>query len=301
LAQDYPETDALLKIAYPELQEKGRTEPRKFGFNSVVGLDKLKAHLREHVIAPLTEPPDDEYASPKPNGILFFGPSRTGKTNLANALADELGFRFKKVSSKDIFSPLQGQPILNVQKLFEEVRAEPTVLFIDEINQVVPNRRDMHNGHGDMARVVDEFLIQLDEAHRHGVFTIAATNLPTLLDNAVQQPGRLDTEIPIGLPDTKTKAALFPFFLKKYEQKPIQYEEGLFEELAAKAINFSPADIQQAVGTAICDYKAHGKKPSIRFYLEKAVQETKPGNSKEELQAFQDYITEKGLKNAVDS
>lgn len=303
LAQDYPETQKMLSIVIPE-QIQPNSKPKKFGFNNVAGMEKLKEYLRKHVIDPLQGVEDDEFDIPKPNGILFFGPSRTGKTHIARALADELNMNFISVSGADIFSSYQGQSITNTKALFERARTlakeKPVVLFFDEINQIVPNRRNVLTNNADMPRIVDQFLLELDEAGKDGIFTIGTSNLPTAIDNGIMQPGRLDRTIPIGLPDQKARAQLFQFCLEANAKKNLGFTPSVYEDLANQTAGFSAGDIKQVVSEGIQAYRYHKKEKPLIDYLIQAAKSVQPANSEKEIQAFKQYVQEKRLTDAVE-
>lgn len=308
LSQNYPGTQKMLSIVIPEYKQTDK-KPKLFGFNSVAGMDKLKAYLKKHVIRPLQGVEDDEFDVPKPNGILFFGPSRTGKSFLAQALAEELNMNCKSVSGADVFSSYQGQSITNTKALFDEARVlakeKPTILIINEINQLVPNRRNVSTSNGDMPRIVDQFLIELDNAGRDGIFTIGTSNLPTLIDNAVMQPGRLDKCIPIGLPDEDAREKLFQFYIDEKAKKPLRFESSVYEDLARLTTDFSAADIKQVVTDGIHSYIDHkaeksiNRKPLIDFLMH-AAKSVQPANSEKEVQAFKQYVLERRLTDAAE-
>lgn len=292
LAQEYPDTRNLLAMTRPEKLDTSSKRPQKFGFNSVIGMEYLKALFTKHIIKPLQGVEDDEFITQKPNGILLYGPSRTGKTHMSKALADELGFNFMSRSGADLIAPLQGQSMINVRNMFQEARENsPTVLLIDEVNQMVPNRRDVLNNQADMPRIVDQFLLELDEAGKHGIFTIGTSNLPTVIDNAIKQPGRLDRSIPIGLPDEKTRATLFESMIKTVALKPLSIKPEFYQELAKASEDFSAGDIKYSISQAINEYHNDKSRP-FTTYLKEVVKATHPGNEKSAIEAFKTYLKE---------
>ena len=87
-----------------------------------------------------------------------------------------------------------------VRNLFIKARAiRPCVLFFDEFDALVPQRGSNHSGVTD--RIVNQFLTELDgTADRSGVFVLATSSRPELIDKAILRPGRIDQRIQLSLP-----------------------------------------------------------------------------------------------------
>lgn len=134
-------------------------------------------------------------------GILFTGPSGTGKTYLAKALASEAGAKFYDISGPVIAGELVGQAERRLRDLFTHaVENRPAILFFDEIDSLFNQRGDGSNQHTN--RLVGQFLAQLDGFTEYPqVLVIATTNLPEALDPALLRPGRLSHKIVFNLPD----------------------------------------------------------------------------------------------------
>lgn len=134
-------------------------------------------------------------------GILFAGPSGTGKTYLAKALASEMGARLYEISGPAIEGELVGQAERRLRDLFHHAAANrPAILFFDEIDSLFNQRGDGSNQHTN--RLVGQFLAQLDGFTEYPqVLVIATTNLPGALDKALLRPGRLSHKLIFTLPD----------------------------------------------------------------------------------------------------
>ena len=99
--------------------------------------------------------------------------------------------------------------------MFKEAEENaPTVIFIDEMNELVPNRDD-GNVHEMSRSAVNEMLAQMDRTGEKGIFIIGATNYPNMIDPAILRAGRLDKKYYIGVPDKKARMALFKLYLEK--------------------------------------------------------------------------------------
>ena len=157
----------------------------------------------------------------------------------------------------------------------------PTIIFIDEINELVPNREsDVH----EMSRsAVNEMLAQMDRTGEKGIFVIGATNYPHTIDPAILRAGRLDKKYYVGVPDLKARKALFELYLKN---RP--YDFGLdYEELARLTENYVSADIQLIVNDASrTALKLHSK--ITMDLLCTAIKETSPSISLNELERYQE-------------
>lgn len=133
----------------------------------------------------------------------------------------------------------------NIAKMFREAEENaPTIIFIDEINELVPNREE--NVHEMSRSAVNEMLAQMDRTGEKGVFIIGATNSPHMIDPAILRAGRLEKKYYIGVPDDAARKALFELYLKN---RP--YDFGLdYDELSALTKNYVSADIQLIVNNA---------------------------------------------------
>ena len=133
----------------------------------------------------------------------------------------------------------------NIANMFKEAEEKaPTIIFIDEMNELVPNREG--NVHEMSRSAVNEMLAQMDRTGEKGVFVIGATNYPHMIDPAILRAGRLDKKYYVGVPDKVARKALFELYLKN---RP--YDFGLdYDELSSMTENYVSADIQLIVNNA---------------------------------------------------
>jgi transitional endoplasmic reticulum ATPase len=173
------------------------------GWDDIGGLEEAKRELREGVELPLRHPHAFERLGIRPaKGFLLFGPPGTGKTLLAKAVARESEANFIATKSSDMLSKWYGESEKQVSRLFQRARqVAPTVIFIDEIDSLAPERG---GGLGEPAvteRVVNTLLAEMDGLEElRGVVVIAASNRPGLLDPALLRPGRLDDLVYVPVP-----------------------------------------------------------------------------------------------------
>ena len=222
---------------------------KPFGLDAVAGMNDLKNVLFEDVVKPFRNP--DKYKAFKigiPNGVLLYGPPGCGKTFIVQKLAEELGYNFISLNHSDVASSYVHGSVQLIKEKFEQARKiAPTVLFIDEIDGLLPNR-EMLSGGSSMHKQeeINEFLLQLNNAAADKVLVIAATNRPQLLDPAVVRPGRMDYHIYVGPPDFRARLELFRLYLEGRPQKDIDVER--FAELTD---GYASVDIR-----LICDKAA---------------------------------------------
>ncbi len=217
--------------------------PKGKGFSAIAGMEELKNQLSEEVIEPLHNPEEYErYGVTIPNGMLLYGPPGCGKTFFAKHFAEEVGFNFMCVTPATLKSRYVNASQENIANMFKEAEEKaPTIIFIDEMNELVPNREgDVH----EMTKsAVNEMLAQMDRTGERGVFIIGATNYPHMIDPAILRAGRLDKKYYVGAPDKAGRTALFKLYL---ENRPCDF--GLdYDELADLTLNYVSADIQLIV------------------------------------------------------
>lgn len=265
-------------------QIKTVSPPHGQGFAAIAGMEDLKNRLREEVIEPLQSPEEYErYGVTIPNGMLLYGPPGCGKTFFAKHFAEEVGFNFMCITPASLKSRYVNATQENIAQMFKEAEEKaPTIIFIDEMNELVPNREsDVH----EMSRsAVNEMLAQMDRTGERGIFIIGATNYPHTIDPAILRAGRLDKKYFIGVPDKNARMALFKLYLMK---RP--YDFGLdYEKLATLTKNYVSADIQLIVNDASRNALKLHSKITMELLIE-AIQNTHPSLNSEELKHY-DYI-----------
>lgn len=220
----------------------GATSPKSGGgFDDIAGMEQLKETLRRDVINALQD--KERYLKYKlsiPNGILLYGPPGCGKTFFAEKLAEEIGFRFFKVNPSDIQSKWVNASQENIKNLFAEARqSAPAVVFIDELDALVPNRNDYNISHMNTS-AVNEFLVQLNNCGEDDVFVIGATNRPGAIDPAILRKGRLDKAVYVPVPDFEARKLMLKLYL---EPRPIEFGIN-YDTLAMLTQDFVASDIK---------------------------------------------------------
>lgn len=256
-------TDADIAVALESIEPSGLqevvVEVPDVSWDDVGGLDDTKDRLREAIEWPLTYPEAFERAGVHTaTGILLHGPPGTGKTLLAKAVATEANSNFIPVKGPELLDKYVGESERGVREVFTKARENaPTVVFFDEVDAIAGERGEGTNDAGVSERVVSQLLTELDGLEDRGrVVVIAATNRPELIDDALLRPGRLDTHIPVTVPDEEARREIFAVHTR---DKPLRDEVDL-ANIAAQTAGYVGADIE-----AVCREAALA---AVREYVE---------------------------------
>ena len=253
------------------------------GFSAIAGMQELKDQLQVDVIDALRSPEEyEKYGVTIPNGMLLYGPPGCGKTFFAKHFAEEVGFNFMLIKPSTLKSRYVNATQENIAKMFEEAEENaPTIIFIDEMNELVPNRDS--DAHEMSKSAVNEMLAQMDRTGEKGIFIIGATNYPHMIDPAILRAGRLDKKFYLAPPDFSARKAMFEMYLKS---RPLDF--GIdYEKLAKLTDNFVAADIELIVNDASRD--ALKSKDRITMdKIENIIKKTKPSVSISELNKYEE-------------
>ena len=219
-------------------------------WNDVGGLDDIRRRLIESVQWPIKYPELYQQAGVKPpKGLLLAGPPGVGKTLIAKAIANESGVNVISVKGPALMSRYVGDSEQGVRDLFHKARqAAPCIIFLDEVDSVVPARGEGSTDSHVAERVLSQFLSEMDGLEElKGVFVMGATNRADLIDPAMLRPGRFDEIIELGLPNEEARKQILAVHLRN---KPLG--ENIFvDKLAARCFNASGAEL-----AAVCNRAA---------------------------------------------
>jgi transitional endoplasmic reticulum ATPase len=209
-------------------------------YDDVGGMEDTIRALREMVELPLRYPElFIRLGVEPPKGVLLHGPPGTGKTRLAQAVANESDAEFFTINGPEIMGSGYGESEKRLREVFEEAsRAAPAIIFIDEIDSIAPKRTQV-TGEAEK-RLVAQLLTLMDGLEkRANLVVIAATNRPDAIDEALRRPGRFDREIVIGVPDERGRREILSIHTRGM---PLEAEVDL-NELARVTHGFVGADI----------------------------------------------------------
>src|SRR5919199_200797 len=245
-----------IKDVMPSAMREVFLESPDVKWQDIGGLEGVKRELQEAVEWPLRYP--DLYAKighTVPKGILLHGPSGTGKTMLAKAVATESEANFISVKGPELLSKWVGESERGIREIFRKARqAAPCVIFFDEIDSIAPIRAGaggMEGGEGTggtNTRIMSQLLTELDGIEQlHGVVVLAATNRVDMIDPALLRPGRFDKIVFVAKPDKITRQKILEIYTKG---KPMTDDVDL-NKISEKTEGFSGADISAIANTAI--------------------------------------------------
>jgi transitional endoplasmic reticulum ATPase len=255
------------------------------GFEAIAGMKELKSQMQLDVIDALNNPEEyAKYGVTIPNGMLLYGPPGCGKTFFAKHFAEEVGFNLMIMTPSTLKSRYVNASQENIAKMFEEAEKNaPTIIFIDEINELLPNRDS--DAHEMSKSAVNEMLAQMDRTGEKGIFIIGATNYPNQIDPAMLRAGRLDKKFYISPPDFEAREALFSLSLK---ERPTDF--GIdYQKLANMTENYVSADIEFIVNEAARKALKEKSRITMEILLD-TIDNTSPSVSLEELKKYEEVL-----------
>jgi transitional endoplasmic reticulum ATPase len=257
------------------------------GFDCVAGMEELKALLINDVIDPLLNPEKfKKFKLSIPNGILLYGPPGCGKTFIVKKLAEELGYNLVELNPSSIATSYVHGAVGNIGKVFEMAKLQaPSIVFIDEIEGLIPKREELSSSADIKKEEINEFLLQLNNAGENKVLVVGATNRPHMIDSAILRAGRMDKRIYIPAPDFEARKGMFKICLSgRPHNKNIN-----FEKLAEMTDNYVSSDIELIVTQAARMAVAKNKKMIDEKMLIESINKFSPSISPEEIQYYEQF------------
>jgi transitional endoplasmic reticulum ATPase len=241
--------DEALKRVQPSAMREVMVQMPNVGWDDIGGLDDARERLREGVELPLKDPEAFRRLGIRPaKGFLLYGPPGTGKTLLAKATAREAEANFIATKASDLLSKWYGESEQQIARLFARARqVAPTVIFIDEIDSLVPARGGGMGEPQVTERVVNTILSEMDGLEElQSVVVIGATNRPNLIDPALLRPGRFDELIYVSVPDEGGRRRILGIHTEKMPLSP----DVDLDSFAARTDRFTGADLEDLVRRA---------------------------------------------------
>ncbi|MGQ0558930.1 MAG: CDC48 family AAA ATPase [Sphingosinicella sp.] len=238
-----------LKRVQPSAMREVMVQMPTTRWDDVGGVDDARERLREGIELPLKHPESFRRLGIRPaKGFLLYGPPGTGKTLLAKATAREAEANFIATKSSDLLSKWYGESEQQIARLFSRARqVAPTVVFIDELDSLVPARGGGLGEPQVTERVVNTILAEMDGLEElQSVVVIGATNRPNLIDPALLRPGRFDELVYVPVPDLKGRRHILGIHTRRM---PLDKDVDL-DRLAERTERFTGADLEDLVRRA---------------------------------------------------
>ncbi len=217
-------------------------------FADVAGQDEAEESLVEIVDFLHNPQKYTEIGAKLPKGALLVGPPGTGKTLLAKAVAGEAHVPFFSLAGSDFVEMFVGVGASRVRDLFKQAQQNaPCIIFIDEIDAIGKSRDTRFGGNDEREQTLNQLLSEMDGFDSgKGVFILAATNRPEVLDPALLRPGRLDRRIIVDKPDLKGRIAVL-----KVHAKNVRMDDSVnLEEIALATAGAVGSDLANMINEA---------------------------------------------------
>jgi ribosome biogenesis ATPase len=192
---------AAIPKVQPSAKREGFATIPDTTWSHIGALQEVRKQLEMAIVEPIKRP--ELFARvgiTAPTGVLLWGPPGCGKTLLAKAVANESKANFISIKGPELLNKYVGESERAVRQVFERARSSvPCILFFDELDALVPKREDSLSEAS--SKVVNTLLTELDGlSNRAGIYVVAATNRPDMIDPAMLRPGRLGTSVFVDLP-----------------------------------------------------------------------------------------------------
>ncbi|XP_071446067.1 nuclear valosin-containing protein-like [Hetaerina americana] len=266
--------EAALKVVQPSAKREGFATVPDVSWEDIGSLADVREELQMNILAPVKHP--REFAAmglQSAAGVLLCGPPGCGKTLLAKAVANEAGINFISVKGPELLNMYVGESERAVRQCFQRARSSvPCVIFFDELDALCPKRTDSADG-GASARVVNQMLTEMDGMEgRKGVYLMAASNRPEIIDPAILRPGRLDKVIYVGIPSPSDRVEILKALCKN-GREPVLSQDVSIEAIgqSERCHGFTGADmaalVREAGVAALKEFVASGSGDSSNLMV----------------------------------
>jgi len=300
-----------LKIVQPSAKREGFATVPDVTWGDVGALENVREELQLAILAPVTH--QDQFSSlglPQSSGVLLVGPPGCGKTLVAKAIANEAGINFISVKGPELLNMYVGESERAVRSVFQRAKnSRPCVIFFDEVDSLCPRRTNSSSDSGSGSRVVNQLLTEMDGVEgRAGVWIMAATNRPDILDPAVLRPGRLDKILYVGFPGPRDRVEILRALTKNGSRPCLG--GGVSLELVgedARCEGFSGADVgnlvREASMNALRESLKRGKSEGgivvEREHFERAFRVVRPSVGGKDRERYQAMGRKYGVREEV--
>ena len=163
-----------------------------------------------------------------PKGILLVGKPGTGKSYLAEIIASEADYKFKFTCGAELLDKYVGSSAEKIRKIFDELKDEPSLLYIDEIDSI-GSKRMGSDENKEYRAALNQLLTCMSDKKYQNVMIIGSTNIPEQLDPALIRSQRFDRIVEIKEPTYDMRIDLFKLYIGK-----LKHEDEIDYELLAE-------------------------------------------------------------------
>lgn len=255
---------------------------QNMSFKDVGGMDEAKKELEEIVDFLKNPKKYNKVGARTPKGVLLVGPSGTGKTLLARAVAGEANVQFLSIAGSEFMEMLVGVGASRARDLFATAKKlAPAIIFIDEIDAIGRVRGNgSFGGHDEREQTLNQILVEMDGfTPNDNVIVMAATNRGDMLDPALVRPGRFDRRVTVNLPDLAERKYILSIHAKS---KPFAASVN-WDKVARRTVGFSGADIENMLNEAAISIARENRTEITTNDIEEASLKVKLGPSKKRM------------------
>lgn len=220
------------KPKQPSLQKKIRLK-------DIGGYKKIKEKLLKIMQNAKTTDQDNV------TGIILYGPPGSGKTFIAQAIANEINIPIKVIKITDILTMFVGNSENQLKEILETAKDNaPYIILIDEIENLLEDRNAPSMPGHPGPNLKNLFLTYMDGTEiMKNVIIIGTTNRLNIIDPAFLRSGRFEHKINIDLPEYNDRLDIINLYIKK--NNIILNNNLTAAYIAEKTNGFSPADIKK--------------------------------------------------------
>jgi len=258
---------------------KGKQDTK---FSDVGGMDEAKQELEEIVDFLKNPKKYKKVGARTPKGVLLVGPSGTGKTLLARAVAGEANVQFLSMAGSEFMEMLVGVGASRVRDLFQTAKKfAPSIIFIDEIDAIGRVRgHGSMGGHDEREQTLNQILVEMDGfTQNDNVIVMAATNRGDMLDPALVRPGRFDRRVQVSLPDLAERK----YILSIHARGKVFAKDVNWDRVSKRTVGFSGADLENMLNESAIGIARDNREEITMADIEEASLKVKLGPSKKRM------------------